>query len=120
DGNRAFIHVMSATAPSCSPSATALCLGGRFRVQVSGSGVTGTAIPDTVDTGDFWFYSPSNIDVVVKVLDGRPANGRSWVFVGSLSNVGYTVTVTDTVTGVVKTYTNAPGNLGSMADTNAF
>ena len=33
---------------------------------------------------------------------------------------GATVTVTDTVTGAVKTYTNPPGTLGSIADTAAF
>ena len=121
DGNRALVHVLTAgAAPPCSASATALCLGARFKVQVSGPGITGTAIPDTADTGDFWFYSPGNIDVVVKALDGRVVNGKLWVFVGSLSNAGYTVTVTDTVTGAVKTYTNPPGTLGSIADTAAF
>lgn len=122
DGNRAFFHVLNAaSAPACSPNSTSLCLGGaRFKVQVSGTSVTGTALPGTADTGNFWFYSPGNVDVVVKVLDGRAINGRFWVFVGSLSNVGYTVTVTDTVSGAVKTYSNAQGNLGSIADTAAF
>jgi hypothetical protein len=121
DGNRAFIHVVSAPSVSaCSAGATALCLGGRFKVQVSGPGVTGFGIPDTAVTGDFWFYSPDNIDVVVKVLDGRVINGKFWVFVGSLSNVGYTVTVTDTVTAAVKIYTNPQGTVGSIADTSAF
>ena len=121
DGNRAFFHVLSATAaPTCSPGTTAVCLGARFKVQVSGPGITGTAIPDTADTGDFWFYSPNNVDVVVKVLDGRAFNNKFWVFVSSLSNVGYTVTVTDTATGAVKAYTNPPGTVGSIADTTAF
>jgi hypothetical protein len=121
DGNRTALHVLSPTATSaCSPSGTALCLGARFRVQVSGPGVTGFAIPNTADTGDFWFYSPNNIEVVVKVLDGRAFNNRFWVFIGSLSNVGYTVTVTDTATGAVRTYTNSPGTIGSIADTSAF
>jgi len=121
DGNRAFFHVLNSTAPpACSPSGTALCLGGLFKVQVTATGLTGSAIPNTADTGNFWFYGPSNIDVVVKVLDGRSINGRFWVFIGSLSNVGYTVTVTDTATGTVKTYTDPPGTLTSIADTSAF
>ena len=121
DGNRTLFHVLGAAAsPTCSPNATTLCLGGRFKVQVSGAGITGFAIPNTSDTGDFWFYSPNNINVVVKVLDGRAFNNRFWVFIGSLSNVGYTVTVTDTSTGAVKTYTNPPGTIGSIADTTAF
>ena len=117
-GNRTVFHVLgAAAAASCSPSAIALCLGGRFKVQVSGTNITGFAIPNTADTGDFWFYTPNNIDVVVKVLDGRAFNNRFWVFIGSLSDRGYTVTVTDTVTGAVKTYTNPPG---TIADTTAF
>lgn len=121
DGNRAFVHVLSATeASACTPSAGALCLGGRFKVQLSGPGITVTAIPNTADTGNFWFFTPNNIDVVVKVLDGRAFNGKFWVFVGSLSNVGYTVTVTDTANGAVRTYTNPQGTIGSIADTAAF
>jgi hypothetical protein len=118
DGNRTLFHVLGGgAAASCSPSAISLCLGGRFKVQVSGTNITGFAIPNTADTGDFWFYSPNNIDVVVKVLDGRAFNNRFWVFIGSLSDRAYTVTVTDTVTGAVKTYTNPPG---TVADTTAF
>jgi len=57
---------------------------------------------------------------VVKVLDGRPINGTFWVFSGALSNVEYTITVTDTTTGAVKTYFNPSGQLASVADTSAF
>ena len=67
-----------------------------------------------------WFFQPSNVELVVKVLDGRAVNGRFWVFYGALSNVEYTITVTDTVTGAVKTYFNPQGNLASVADTEAF
>jgi hypothetical protein len=54
------------------------------------------------------------------VLDARVVNGKFWVFYGALSNVQYTITVTDTQTGVVKTYTNPDGTLASVADTSAF
>jgi hypothetical protein len=56
----------------------------------------------------------------VKVVDGRAFNGRYWVFYGALSDVEYTITVTDTLTGAVKTYFNPRGNLASVADTAAF
>jgi hypothetical protein len=56
----------------------------------------------------------------VKVVDGRAVNGKWWVFYGALSNVEYTVTVTDTQTGAVKTYFNPQGQLASFADTTAF
>ena len=54
------------------------------------------------------------------MLDGTPVNGKHWVFYGALSSVEYTLRVTDTATGAVKTYTNRSGNLASVADTGAF
>ncbi len=72
------------------------------------------------ETRGFWFFSSDNIDLVFKVLDGRSVNGKFWVFWGSLTNVEYTLTVTDTVTGAQKTYTNAQGEMTSGADTKAF
>jgi hypothetical protein len=42
------------------------------------------------------------------------------VFYGALSNVEYTITVTDTSTGKTRTYFNPSGQLASVADTAAF
>jgi hypothetical protein len=42
------------------------------------------------------------------------------VFYGALSNVDYTLTVTDTTTGTVKTYHNPAGQFASVGDTQAF
>ena len=82
---------------------------------------TGQAVPLAGgDTGYFWFFDASNVEVVLKVLDGRTLNGKFWVFYGALSDVEYTLTVTDTETGTVKTYTNPKGRLASVADTRAF
>jgi ELWxxDGT repeat protein len=110
----------------CQASAQRLCLnGGRFAVDVvwkdfqSHTG-KGTAVPLTADTGTFWFFNASNVELVVKALDGRPVNGHFWLFYGALSNVQYTLTVTDTQTGKIKTYTNPAGRFASVADTLAF
>ena len=81
---------------------------------------SGTAVPFTSDTGYFWFFSPSNVELVVKVLDGSGINGHHWVFYGALSDVSYTIIVTNRFTGVSRTYTNPQGNLASVADTQAF
>ncbi len=81
---------------------------------------TGTQTYIAADTKGFWFFSPDNIDVVVKVVDAREANGKFWVYYGSLTHAQFTLTVTDTVTGALKTYTNAQGQTSSGADTNAF
>src|SRR6266542_172518 len=111
---------------TCTSSATDLCLGipGRFRTSVVWStqetANLGSAIPITANTGAFWFFDPTNLELVVKVLDAREVNGKVWVFFGALSNVEYTLTVTDTQTGAVKTYVNPQGQLTSFADTGAF
>ncbi|MEX0879151.1 MAG: hypothetical protein WD451_05395, partial [Thermoanaerobaculia bacterium] len=72
------------------------------------------------DTGYLWFFSEENVELIVKVLDGRGVNGHYWVFYGALSNVEYTITVTNTQTGAVRVYTNPSGTLSSHADTRAF
>ncbi len=74
----------------------------------------------TNDTGWFWFFDPANVEVMLKVLDGTALNGKHWVFYGALSSVEYTITVTDTQTGVQKIYKNPSGTLASVADTEAF
>jgi hypothetical protein len=116
-----------AAGAACVPSATALCLNGsRFKVEVSwrvpaqGTSGVGFAVPLTTDTGYFWFFSANNIELVLKVVDGRAFNEKFWVFYGALSNVEYTITVTDTATGAVRTYVNPFGQLASVADTAAF
>ncbi|HEX7184751.1 MAG TPA: hypothetical protein VF756_29655, partial [Thermoanaerobaculia bacterium] len=78
------------------------------------------AVGLTADTGYFWFFDDANVELVTKVLDGRAGNGKYWFFYGALSNVEYTVTVTDTQTGRIKTYTNPRGRFASVGDTQAF
>ena len=117
---------IAAWAPACAAGPGQLCLqGGRFRVDVAWRDFqnrtgAGTAVPLTGDTGAFWFFDQANLELVVKVLDGRSLNGKHWVFYGALSNVEYTLTVTDTQTGAVRTYSNPAGNFASRADTGAF
>jgi ELWxxDGT repeat protein len=120
-------RIRKAAAAPCVPSVTRLCLqGGRFAVEADwrdfeGNVGKGTAVPlPGGDTGYFWFFGPENVEVVLKVLDGRALNGKFWVFYGALSSVQYTLTVTDTETGQVKKYENPSGRLGSVADTGAF
>jgi len=120
--------VITQGVPACTTGESSMCLNGnRFRVSVAwtnpydgGSTGVGTASKLTSDTGSFWFFSPNNIELVVKVLDGRGTNGKFWVFYGALSDVAYTITVTDTLTGAVKTYLNEARHLASVADTTAF
>jgi hypothetical protein len=117
---------LAPAAPPCVPSSTTLCLnGGRFTVTTtfqssSGSG-NGTAVPLSGDTGYFWFFGPSNLEMVVKVLDACGLNGKKWVFAGGLTDVNVVLTVTDTFTGAVRTYVNPQSTaFVPVQDTSAF
>ena len=105
----------------------ALCLsGGRFKVEATwktkdGTTGAGHASQLTADTGYFWFFDSSNVELVVKVLDACSLNQRFWVFASGLTDVEVTLRVTDTATGAVATYTNPQGTAFlPIHDTEAF
>ena len=105
---------------ACTPTSTSVCLlGGRFRTEVKRNGAAQPAVAFSDIAGTFWFFASANPEVAVKVIDGRPVNGRYWVFFGPLTDQAYQVVVTDTNTGAVKTYNSPPPYCG-IADTSAF
>lgn len=111
----------------CAPGSTTLCLnGGRFQVQTQwttrdGSTGPGQARAVTGDAGYFTFFDPANIEVMVKVLNGCSFNGNFWTYAGGLTDVNVVMTVTDSQTGDVKTYTNSQGTpFQPIQDTSAF
>lgn len=110
----------------CVATSTAMCLNNdRFKVEATyqtGSGQSGQAqvVRLTSDTGYLWFFSSTNVEVVVKVLNACGINGY-WVFAGGLTDVRVTLTVTDTKSGAIKTYTNPLGTpFAPIQDTSAF
>ena len=111
---------------SCIEGPNTLCLNdGRFTVQVdwqSGEdNGRGVAVKETGDSGLFWFFRPSNLEMLVKVLNACGVNQRYWVFLAATTNVGYTVAVTDNRSGFFKTYENTRGmNAVPELDTGAF
>lgn len=112
---------------NCTPSLEELCLnGGRFKVAATfettfPSSGNARAFKLTDETGYFWFFNNTNVEVVVKVLDGCGTNNRFWVFAGGLTNVRTVITVTDTTNGMVKTYVNPQGTaFQPVQDTGAF
>ncbi|HXM78087.1 MAG TPA: hypothetical protein VOA00_02545 [Thermoanaerobaculia bacterium] len=126
-GDSVFQIAFAGGTGGCTSGPSTLCLNeNRFKAEVTwralniGTSGVGMAIPLTSDTGAFWFFTSGNVELVLKVVDGRPFNGSFWVFYGAMSDVSYTITVTDTLTGLKKTYDNAQGQLASVADTSAF
>ena len=125
--NQATATPTATPALPCTPSTTRLCLNqGRFQVDVAwvtgtGSQGSGQAESLTPDTGYFWFFASSNVEMVIKVLDGCALNGHYWVFAGGLTDVQVVTTVTDTQSGAVKTYANLQGQpFQPLQDTSAF
>lgn len=110
---------------ACVDDDDTLCLDDQFTVEATwkdfeGNVGKGMSVPLTAETGAFWFFGPNNLELMLKVLDGRQINDHFWVFYGALSNVEYSITVVNTVTLETKVYTNPLGNFASIADIEAF
>ena len=112
---------------TCGPTAGALCLrDGRYRAEIAWHTAEASGNGHAVslaagDSGLFWFFDAGNIEMLVKVLDGCAVNHRVWVFASATTNVAFTLTVTDTAIGTVRTYVNTLGHPASIVtDTEAF
>jgi hypothetical protein len=119
--------VVQPGAPRCQADGQTLCVGaGRFQVTATfdaGGGRSGRAHtqPASGDGGLLWFFSFTNTEVVVKVLDGCADGGHFWFFAAGLTNVQVTIAVTDTVNGATKIYVNPLGRpFAPIQDTSAF
>jgi plastocyanin len=114
----------------CVVDATTLCVNnGRFQVRThwrsstQSGDATAVALDFAPDSGLFYFFSPTNIEMLVKVLNACvPALGNKyWVFYAATTNVELTVTVIDTQTGKTRVYFNPLGTAAPpQQDTNAF
>lgn len=110
-------------AAGCSPGSGTLCLQkGRFQVTAewrdptSGQGGKAGATALSQASGAFHFGN-GGPELVAKILN---QGGRIDVYYGSLSNLEYTLTVTDTKTGAVKTYRNPAGRYCGGTEIDAF
>lgn len=99
----------------------------RFAVRITGitnhpTDGLGTPVRfGSSDSAIFWFYNDRNFEVMLKVLNGCAINGYYWVFIGALTNQGYTVQVGDSLTQQVNNYPNTLGTrAAAVADTHAF
>ncbi|MEK7606408.1 MAG: hypothetical protein AAB458_02335 [Patescibacteria group bacterium] len=127
---------MDAPLGPCVPSNTVMCLDSsnnsldkRFELQVEyntvlGGGRSGfgtpSAIPGSTESGLFSFFTESNKEMLVKIINGCELNSYFWVFYGTTTNVGFTLTIRDTLTQEVTGYTNFDLNFGQIGDITAF
>jgi hypothetical protein len=109
---------------------TACLVGGRFEVKVdwqqaasSGAGQVmsfGGQRAESDQSAFFWFFSASNFEMGLKILDACVINQKFWVFISGLTDQGWTVHIRDSATGATKTYSNAVGHLtNTTADTTS-
>ena len=128
---------------ACVPSPTTACvLGNRFQVTVSwatylGAKATGTGKiikyaenkPDIhpvygpLNENVFFSFfdgAPNSVEAMVRVFKGAAINDKYWVTMSSLTNVEYTVTVTDTTNCRKWEHTNPWTQTTSYSDLNAF
>ncbi|HKD17601.1 MAG TPA: hypothetical protein VKG23_07000, partial [Thermoanaerobaculia bacterium] len=117
---------LDAPSPACVPDPETLCLGSRFEVTAQwsksdGTSGVGTAVSLTPDSGYFWFFDPSNVEVVTKVVSGCGVNGHYWVFASGLTNIAVTLTYSDLATGTQQIYRTSAGTaFEPIQDTAAF
>lgn len=133
---RQFLNPPISTGP-CVPGPTVLCIDNtpgdkRFKVTATyattqSGGLSGSANTIGLSTlnvsqgGLMWFFNAANPEMLIKIVDGCPLTSTFWVFLAATTNVGFNLTVTDTVTGNQTFYANL--DLTSalpVQDTNAL
>lgn len=119
---------------SCTSTTTTVCLlSGRFRVSIDylnqfanppqpGTFTAARLDPAATspDTATFGFGNAQAVEVVVRIVDARPFAPRYDIYYGGLTDVEYTVNVTDVVTGKTMKYRNPPGTVGGGVDRASF
>lgn len=110
----------------CIASPDTLCFqNGRFSARLTWNtkddAGDGVATQETLDSGMFWFFRPTNLEMLIKVLNGCVVNDHFWVFLAPVTNVGFNLTVTDHRADTFKGYSNTRGQQAQPTlDTMAF
>jgi hypothetical protein len=113
-------------------------LSSRFQVSstftdpITGAQKTAQAVQLSDESGYFWFFGSTNTEISLKILNGQIINGRTWIFLASMTTVGFTVKVTDlqtpphcsfagdTLSCFSKTYTSPAGTNQNFFDLQTF
>ena len=117
-----------ATAGGCLPNETTLCLqDGAYAVTATwtdadgNSGDAEVATARTKESGLLTFFSDTNWELQIKVLDACTFNGHRWVFAAGTTDVGFVLRVEEMATGEVVSYENPVGMATEpILDTSAF
>ena len=139
------VEVASCDAPECvsasrtitltGPEVALGLLGNSIQLQVRWTDpVTGAVRPAfpvnlTDESAYFWFFDDQKAEVTIKVLDGRTVNGHRWIFIASMTDLPFTVSVgygsclpapaNPLLCYEAKTYAN-PGGNRNFLDVNGY
>jgi len=96
----------------CKGTAKVLCLQNdrfrvtaRYRTAAGDYGYAGVR-PLSGDSAYLWFFSATNLELVLKVLDGCGYNQRFWVYAAGLTNLGVELRIFDTWTESLWSFDN--------------
>lgn len=106
-------------------------LGGRFFVQVNyknqfDGGKEGKLLGRSLfstplsETAVFTFGDANVVELLVRLSDARPFDDSIHVFLGGLSDVEFSVVVTDSLTGIIHEYRKPPNELVGVIDRQTF
>jgi hypothetical protein len=106
-------------------------LNGRFFVQVNyrnqfDNGKTGKLLGRSQfstplsETAVFTFGDQNVIELMVRVSDARPFDNHIHIFLGGLSDVEFSVVVTDSLTGIIHEYGKPANQLVGVIDRSTF
>lgn len=103
---------------------TACLADNRFQASVNWEGPSGGGDAEVMVVGDealFFFDNPSTAALTVQLFNQCGDFNHFWVFAAAATDVGYDLTVTDTLSGHSKVYSNPFGQPGpAITDTAAF
>jgi hypothetical protein len=107
-------------AATCTKRGAVCVAAGRFEIRIPGAHL----LAQEADTA--FFSLPGGATLAVQLLDGRDKNGHFWL-ARSVSNVsalsdlsGHTLEITDTATGVTRTWAWNPAGNDTEVDPQAF
>ena len=100
-------------------------LGGSYSADVTLEDGRQARVVDAKLPGDqsavFYFFDPTNSEMLVKVLDGCAINGYRWVFVAAATDQGFHLQVNENRTGQARVYVHESGTLApALGDLQAF
>ncbi len=74
----------------------------------------------SAESGTFWFFAPSNVELFAKVLDGRPVNGAWWAFATALTDLDLELRLLATDTGWERRFLGSNAQPLRVGDVEAF